>query len=102
MTEHTLPEGLVRVGESPRFTQDTLPEAITNNHLLKAGRWGVLNLHAGRVWFIDIDKNQEQPLQAPAQWVIAPELVHKLRFEAPFELHLEFFQADSSDAGSDA
>lgn len=95
MTGLTLPEGLVLVGESPRFTQDTLPDAIANNHQLKAGRWGVLNLHAGRVWFVDLDHHQEHLLQAPTQWVIEPELVHKLRYEGPFELHLEFFASAS-------
>ena len=93
MTEPELPTGLAPKGSSPTLTADNIPDKLCARHALAAGKWGILQLLEGRVYFVDLASGEEQHLTAPAQRTIAPELPHKLRLDGPLTVRIDFFTA---------
>ena len=91
MAQHNLPDGLTCTGKTAEFNQATLPAALQNQHQLPAERWGLLQVHTGQVWFIDETDDSETLLEAPASWVIAPQLPHRLRLDGDVQLHVDFY-----------
>jgi len=86
----TLPEGLKPSGSTREFTETDMPAALQEEHSLRAGRWGVFRLHEGTVVFVDLETGEEAHLIAPAERVIAPEALHKVRLEGPLRCQIDF------------
>jgi len=91
MSRVLLPPGLVPMGKTEIFTQETLLPALLESHALAAGRWGVLHLHEGEVTFVDLENQEHYLLTAPDAWVIEPEKRHKLNQTDALVLHIDFF-----------
>ena len=92
-----LPPGLVAKGSSPTFTEDTLPAALLKEHALAPGRWGVLNLLRGSVWFVDLTPGEERYIEAPGTIIIEPEAPHKLRLDGSMSCRIDFYRAPEGD-----
>jgi len=87
-----LPEGLQKVGCTPTFDEKTLPAGLQKEHVLPAGRWGLLHLFGGGVWFVDEATGTETRVAAPESLVIEPERRHHLRTDGPLSLRVEFYE----------
>ena len=96
MTVHTLPDGLIHKGGTPTFDENTLPDALCDEHSLKANRWGILHVLEGAVFFVDLVTHEERRVEAPAQVVILPEHPHKLRLDGPLRCRVDFFRPDKN------
>ena len=88
----TLPEGLAPAGQSRTFDASSVPEALTHEHALAAGRWGALHILEGSVFFTDLTTGIEREVTAPDRVVIAPEAPHKLRLAGPVSCRIDFFR----------
>jgi tellurite resistance-related uncharacterized protein/hemoglobin-like flavoprotein len=80
------------MGSSPTFDEKTVPTALSEEHALAPGRWGVLQLMEGSVFFVDLESGDESHLTAPDLVVIAPEAPHKLRLDGPLSCRIDFFR----------
>jgi cupin 2 domain-containing protein len=89
-----LPADCVAYRSLGPFGAATLPAGLRRAHRLKAGCWGVLEVIAGRVRFID----EEDPARAPVDLgagdriVIAPGDLHHIEPEGEFTLGIRLFQ----------
>lgn len=93
-----LPAGLVRYGESPVFTPETLPEKLKTAHTTKAGTWGLLRVHSGIVHFVvDVAPHAEAIVTAGKTVVIEPEVPHHVAFALPGSFQIEFHRMPSTD-----
>ncbi len=88
-----LPEGLVRSGGTPEFTQDTIPDGLRAAHALAPGRWGLLNVIEGSLVFVDEATGVEEQLPAPSTKAIFPEVHHHVRVSGPVVCRIDFYRA---------
>ena len=87
-----IPPGLVPVGSSLDFTQDTIPDALQREHALAPGRWGVLHVLEGSILFVDLTTGDERLAAAPDTIVIHPEVPHKVVVPGPLTCRIDFFR----------
>lgn len=90
----SLPPGLQRYSQSPVFTPDNLPAALTRAHTTRAGTWGLLRVQAGVLRFtLDQEPWTEVVLTAGQTVVIEPQVPHHVQFELPGSFQIEFHKA---------
>ncbi|UWR75293.1 DUF1971 domain-containing protein [Phaeobacter inhibens] len=91
-----LPKGAVHYATS-RFTQDTLPEKLRKDHSTKAGVWGQLAVHSGRLLFRREDK-AEVIVEAGGTAIFAPQEVHSVEALGAVEFEVRFHRQEVPDA----
>lgn len=74
------------------WTEETLPAAIRNRHNTKAGIWGLLRVHRGKVdlVFEDPPRRLRVTPEAPAE--IPPQEWHHVEPLGPALMHVEFYR----------
>ena len=92
MAGDTLPSNLVPSGATPVFNEDTIPEALQQEHKLAEGTWGVLEVIGGRIRFVDLESLQEKIISAPDRVTIHPVAPHRVVIEGPVEFRIDFFR----------
>jgi len=97
MTPQVLPRHVTAKGGTATFSEQTLPNALLEEHDLKANRWGVLHVISGQVFFVDLEAGTERHLVAPTTHVIAPRAKHRLRLDGPLQCRVNFFSDDAAD-----
>ncbi len=86
-----LPPGLEHYSQSPVFTPENLPAALTRAHTTRAGTWGLLRVYSGILHFsLDQAPFTELVLSAGQTVVIEPGIPHHVRFELPGSFQIEF------------
>lgn len=88
----SLPAGLAKTGCTPTFDEQTLPDSLQREHVLPAGRWGLLRVLGGGVWFVDEATGAETRVGAEETRVIEPAKPHHLRTDGPLSLRVEFYE----------
>jgi len=78
---------------TPVWDQDTLPEAIRNEHSTKAGTWGVLRVLEGEVRLVFRDPPTTVVVTPDAPGLIAPQAVHHVELDGPMRMQVEFHHA---------
>jgi tellurite resistance-related uncharacterized protein len=98
-----LPEGCVKVGETPVFTEDTVPAAILGKHMAPKGKYGYLVVLEGAcqyVWEDEdgpvIDSDPGHPI------VIFPERYHHVKLNGSVKFKVEFYQIPGDQIFKDA
>lgn len=90
----TLPTGLERYGQSPVFTPESLPEALTTSHSTRSGTWGLLRVESGVLRFTLATEPVTQAVLTAGQCVvIEPDVPHYVAFELPGSFQIEFYRA---------
>ena len=89
-----LPGGLAKKGCTPTFDEHTLPDSLQREHVLPAGRWGLLRVFGGGVWFVDEATGAETRVVAQEPLVIEPGKPHHLRTDGPLSLRVEFYELE--------
>lgn len=90
----TLPPGLERYGQSPVFTPDNLPKALTTSHMTRSGTWGLLRVESGVLRFtLATEPATQVVLTAEQCVVIEPDVPHYVAFELPGSFQIEFYRA---------
>ncbi len=76
------------------FDRETLPKGLLAEHRLKPGTWGQLELFEGTLQFTwDDAEGGVERIEAPAQFVVPPEVPHHVAAEGPFKLTITFLSA---------
>jgi hemoglobin len=94
-----VPEGLEAYRSTPQFTEASVPAGLLRAHATKAGVWGLLVVHAGRLLFVLEDEARDgvgddesrgsargpraRELAAGEQLAIAPTVRHHVELLDP-------------------
>ena len=87
----SLPSGAKLVGESPVFTRETVPEALTAQHQTAANRWAILEIVEGDLEFVDLEKGQSRQVAKGETVLIRPESPHRVEPGPDAQFRLRFF-----------
>ena len=75
------------------FGAQNLPAGLRAEHRLKEGTWGLLTLAEGSLCFVwDDEQGGNEPLNAPATFVIPPQVPHHVEGDGPFGLTIAFYR----------
>ncbi|OCC23017.1 hypothetical protein MB02_14210 [Croceicoccus estronivorus] len=75
------------------FDSQTLPSALTREHRLKAGAWGILRVQSGSVVFVwDDQEGGTCALAAGDAIIVPPQVPHHLDIQGDFRLEIEFLR----------
>jgi tellurite resistance-related uncharacterized protein len=90
---HTLPDGVTKYSETPVFTEETVPEKVTNNHSTKAGVWGKLCVLEGSVDYIILGPPEDiKRVEAGDFAVIEPTVIHRALPVGTAKFKVEFYR----------
>lgn len=92
---NSLPNGIVKVGETPFMDELTVRSGLLKRHKTPIGRWGYLVVDKGTLHFVWEDEpdmiytaDSEHPI------VITPERFHHVEIVGPVSFKVEFFKSD--------
>ncbi|GGC44580.1 hypothetical protein GCM10011371_34980 [Novosphingobium marinum] len=77
---------------TPRFNEETLPDAIRTAHSTKAGVWGVLVVEAGSVRLIFHEPRQVLTVSPGSPATIPPEALHHVETDGPMIMYVDFYR----------
>lgn len=90
---HKLPAHVKKYGESPVFTDQTVPKKLTSLHDTKAGVWGRICVLEGQInYSIPGLPNALQVIAAGAFGIIKPEELHHVEMTGPAKFQIEFYR----------
>lgn len=76
---------------TPVFDEETLPQAIRNEHRTKAGAWGLLRVLEGRVDLVFVDPPSRIGVTPEKPARIPPEATHYVELFGPMRMQIEFY-----------
>lgn len=85
---------------TPEFDQDSLPDAIRNDHSTKQGVWGLLVVSEGEVRLVFHDLARELVVTPASPGVIPPQAVHHVEVDGPMRMHVEFYREEPQPRAS--
>lgn len=90
-----LPSDVQAYKRTPTFTEQTVPEALLNEHFTKAGTWGLLVVEHGKLQYVVTEPGfkKEHFVESGATAVITPEHKHYVKLlndDAAF--HIVFYR----------
>ena len=91
----SLPSGAKLVGESPVFTHETVPEALTAQHQTASGRWAILEVLEGGLVFVDLAADRSRSVACGETVLIAPESPHRVEPGDDVRFQLRFYVVES-------
>ena len=77
-------------GSSPVFDENTLPDALRNEHRTKRGTWGLLRVLEGEVKLIFEDAPGPLRVTVDHPAMIPPEAPHHVEIDGPMRMLIEF------------
>ena len=90
-----LPDGLVKYGETPVFTEKTVPPKLTSAHDTKPGVWGKLIVTAGALDYVVPGPPEErQRIEGGDFGVIEPEIKHFVTLKGAVTFRIDFYRKD--------
>ncbi len=84
------PEGLKEYKRTPVFTQDTIPKGLLNNHSTKAGTWGKIEVHKGKLKYHP-EAHDVITVAAGEAANIPPQMVHHVSADDEVAFHVAFY-----------
>lgn len=79
-------------GASPIFDEQSLPDALRNDHRTKPGTWGLLRVLDGEVRLIFVDPPSEHLVTPDKPAIIAPQATHHVVPLGPMTMQVEFYR----------
>ena len=90
--ERVIPDGYRLKNITPLFSNESVPEAITREHLLKSPQWGIIKVKSGTLVFRESER--AITLGAGEQHVIVPDVSHFVELIGPISFQLEFYRGE--------
>jgi tellurite resistance-related uncharacterized protein len=91
-----IPQGLHFVTRTMDFTEATIPEPLLNNHAVKQGTWGLINVSEGCLLYEITDPRRERHsailIAGGTVGVIEPTILHNVHPIGPVRFHLDFLR----------
>ena len=91
----------VPYGASPIFDEQSLPDALRNDHRTKAGTWGLLRVLDGEVRLIFVDPPSQHLVTPDKPAIIPPQATHHVVLLGRMTMQVEFYRERPS-LGEDA
>lgn len=79
-------------GASAVFDEQTLPDALRNDHRTKPGTWGLLRVLEGEVRLIFLDPPSEHRVTPTSPAIIPPAATHHVVPQGPMRMQVEFYR----------
>ncbi len=90
---YEIPSSAKKYGESPEFTEITVPAKLTSLHDTKAGVWGQLQILSGSLKFIIPGPPlQTSILESGQAGIIRPLELHRVEMIGPVRFKIEFYK----------
>ena len=77
---------------SPIFDEQSLPDALRNDHRTKDGTWGVLRVMAGEVRLVFIDPPSQVIVTPETPGLIPPQATHFVELLGKMTMQVEFYR----------
>lgn len=88
----TLPSNVIAYRKTPVFTQETIPQALLNQHNTKAGCWGKIWVISGQlIYRILTNPPEEHELTSTSPGIVEPQIPHHVTPCGPVEFYVEFY-----------
>lgn len=84
---------------TPVFDDQSLPDAIRNEHSTKHGVWGLLRVLEGEVRLVFHDPRREVRVTPDDPAPIPPQAVHHVEVSGPMRMQVEFYRDPPPGAG---
>lgn len=97
----SLPEGAVKVGETPVMNQETVLKPILNKHMAPKEKWGLVVVEKGNLEFVWEDTGQVLSGDTEHSIVIEPERYHHVVITGPVEFKVEFYKVPEGKKAED-
>ena len=81
-------------GVSPIFDEQSLPDALRNEHTTKDGTWGLLRVLEGEVELIFLDPPSERRVTVDDPAPIPQQAPHFVKLAGPMKMQVEFYWQD--------
>ncbi|PCC69202.1 Uncharacterized protein, possibly involved in tellurite resistance [Nannocystis exedens] len=92
-----LPDGAAAYRTTDAFDETTLPAGLRREHTLRAGRWGRVEVLAGRLRFVMPALAVDRELAAGEHAILPPELPHHVEPLGPVRMRVVFLRAPAPD-----
>ena len=92
MSVDRIPRGLVPSSGSLNLTDETMPDALRQEHALGPEHWGVLHVFEGSIRFVDMASDEVRVVSAPDLITIHPESPHRVETDGPLRCRIDFFR----------
>ena len=79
-------------GSSPIFDENSLPDAVRNEHTTKDGTWGLLRVLEGEVRLVFLDPPSERLVTVDDPAPIPPQSPHFVKLAGPMKMQVEFYR----------
>lgn len=86
---------------SPIFDEQSLPDALRNDHRTKDGTWGLLRVFDGEVRLVFVDPLSEHLVTQDHPAIIPPQATHYVVPLGAMTMQVEFYR-ERPDAGEGA
>ncbi|CAM3272348.1 DUF1971 domain-containing protein [Sphingomonas antarctica] len=78
--------------KSAVFDEQTLPDALRNDHRTKSGTWGLLRVFSGEVRLIFVDPPSDHHVTPDTPALIPPQATHYVVTMGPMSMQVEFYR----------
>lgn len=86
-----LPADVTPYKRTPTFTADSIPAGLLKAHRTKAGTWGKIIIHSGRLLYRILEPDFEEVQLSPERYgVVEPTMLHEVQTDGDVEFHVEF------------
>lgn len=88
-----LPSHVVAYQQTPKFTRETIPDALRNQHTTKAGSWAKIWVMSGQLRYrIFTDPPEERILTPEMSGIVEPQVPHQVEPLGEVEFYVEFYR----------
>ncbi len=92
-----LPQGAVRTGATPVFSEKTVPDAILTRHMAPRGKLARLIVLSGKLQFCWEDTQELLDADQTHPILITPERCHHVKLIGPVQFRVEFYDHPELD-----
>jgi tellurite resistance-related uncharacterized protein len=89
-----MPSTLVPYNQTDVFTEETVPEGLTDSHATRAGVWAMIRVLEGelRLRILDEGDEDDQILDARTPGLVEPEQLHEVEPVGAVRFYVQFFR----------
>ncbi|MCY3671656.1 MAG: DUF1971 domain-containing protein [Alphaproteobacteria bacterium] len=88
-----LPEGVVRYGGTPEFSDGATPVSLLRSHRTKAGTWAKIVVLEGRLRYRVLEPEPEEfELSPETPGIVEPEVPHEIEPVGPVRFRVDFYR----------
>ena len=88
-----LPEGVVRYGGTPEFSEGSIPASLLRSHRTKAGTWARIVVLEGRLFYRILEPEVEEIELSPERpGIVEPDVAHEVEARGCVRFRVEFWR----------